>query len=66
MRFHEPTINYVTRRTTEGKTKREIMRRLKRSLKREIYQILVTPHKTKRSQLILDIYRSINSMSEKF
>jgi transposase len=47
MRFHEPTISYVARRTSEGKTKREIMRCLKRSLIREIYQILVAPHKPK-------------------
>jgi transposase len=47
MRFHEPTINYLNRRTQEGKTKRETMRCLKRALIREIYQILVEPHKTK-------------------
>lgn len=46
MRFHEPTIAYVTRRTTEGKTKKEIMRCLKRLLIREIYQIIVAPHKS--------------------
>lgn len=50
MRFHQPTIDYVTRRTTEGKTKREIMRCLKRLLIREIYQIIVAPHKTKDEQ----------------
>lgn len=44
MRFHEPTIAYVTRRTAEGKTKREIIRCLKRYLAREIYQILITGH----------------------
>lgn len=47
MRFHEPTIAYVTRRTAEGKTKKEIMRCLKRLLIREIYQIIVAPNKTK-------------------
>jgi transposase len=46
MRFHEPTIAYVTRRTTEGKTKKEIMRCLKRLLIREIYQIIVAPYKS--------------------
>lgn len=45
MRFHEPTIAYVTRRTAEGKTKKEIMRCLKRLLIREIYQIIVAPYK---------------------
>jgi len=47
MRFHEPTIAYVNRRTTEGKTKKETMRCLKRLLIREIYQTIVAPHKTK-------------------
>lgn len=42
MRFHEPTLAYVQRRTAEGKTKREIIRCLKRYLAREIYQILIT------------------------
>ena len=37
MRFHEPTIAYVTRRTKEGRTKRDIIRCLKRFLAREIY-----------------------------
>ena len=50
MRCHQPTMDYVTRRTAEGKTKREIMRCLKRLLVREIYQILVAPHKTKEEQ----------------
>lgn len=51
MRYHQPTMDYVTRRTIEGKTKREIMRCLKRLLIREIYQILVTPYRTKDDQL---------------
>jgi transposase len=40
MRFHPPTIAYVTRRTQEGKTKREIIRCLKRYLAREIYHTI--------------------------
>lgn len=40
MRFHPATIDYVTRRTTEGKSKREIIRCLKRYLAREIYHYL--------------------------
>ena len=43
MRFHQPTIDYVTRRTAEGKTKREIIRCLKRYLAREIYRTLTAP-----------------------
>ena len=43
MRFHPATIDYVTRRTTEGKSKREIIRCLKRYLSREIYHYLTDP-----------------------
>jgi transposase len=45
MRFHGPTIAYVERRSQEGRTTKEILRCLKRHLIREIYQILVAPHK---------------------
>jgi transposase len=41
IRFHQPTIDYVTRRTAEGKSKREIIRCLKRYLAREIYRTLI-------------------------
>ncbi len=37
MKYHEPTRAYVARRTTEGKTKPEIMRCLKRYVAREIW-----------------------------
>ena len=37
MRWHQPTIDYVARRTKEGLSKREIIRCLKRFLAREIY-----------------------------
>ena len=40
MRWHQPTIDYVTRRTKEGLSKREIIRCLKRFLAREIYHLL--------------------------
>lgn len=40
MRWHQPTIDYVTRRTAEGLSKREIIRCLKRYLAREIYHLL--------------------------
>jgi transposase len=45
MRFHQPTIDYVARRTAEGKSKREIIRCLKRYVAREIYHAL-TPAPT--------------------
>jgi transposase len=37
MKYHEPTRAYVARRITEGKTKPEIMRCLKRHITREIW-----------------------------
>jgi transposase len=40
MRWHQPTIDYVTRRTAERLSKREIIRCLKRYLAREIYRPL--------------------------
>ena len=40
MRFHRPTIDYVARRTAEGKTKREIIRCLKRYVIREVYHLI--------------------------
>jgi transposase len=40
MRWHEPTITYVNRRTAEGLSEREIIRCLKRYLAREIYHLL--------------------------
>ena len=40
MRFPQPTIDYVARRTAEGKTKPEIMRCLKHYLAPEIWRYL--------------------------
>ena len=40
MRHHQPTRDYVERRTAEGLTKREIIRCLKRYIAREIYKNL--------------------------
>ncbi|MGF7020330.1 IS110 family transposase [Brachybacterium tyrofermentans] len=40
MRFHEPTIAYVARRTAEGKSKRDIIRCLKRYVIREVYHLI--------------------------
>ena len=37
MRGHQPTLDYVKRRTTEGKSKAEIIRCLKRYVAREIF-----------------------------
>ena len=43
MRHHQPTRDYVERRTTEGLSKREIIRCLKRYIAREIYNNLPRP-----------------------
>ena len=40
MRYHQPTKAYVERRTSEGKSKREIIRCLKRYVAREVYTAL--------------------------
>jgi transposase len=40
MRAHQPTLDYVKRRTAEGKSKPEIIRCLKRFVAREIYGYL--------------------------
>ena len=40
MRGHQPTLDYVRRRTTEGKSKPEIIRCLKRYVAREIFGYL--------------------------
>lgn len=40
LRYHEPTIDYMKRRQAEGKTKKEIIRSLKRTLARQIYRHL--------------------------
>lgn len=43
MRRHRPTLDYARRRTAEGKSKREIIRCLKRFVAREIHGYLCRP-----------------------
>jgi len=43
MRYDQRTRDYVQRRTTEGKTRSEIIRCLKRFVAREIYQVITNP-----------------------
>ena len=43
LRSDTRTRNYLTRRITEGKTRREAIRCLKRYIAREIYQIITSP-----------------------
>jgi hypothetical protein len=61
MRFHQPTIAYAARRTTEGKTKAEITRCLKRLLAREV-RALLRPLRTwrTRDEAENDLFRYIN------
>ena len=44
MRWHEPTIAYVSRRTAQGLSKKDIIRCLKRFIAREIYNALLHDH----------------------
>jgi len=44
MRFHQPTIDYVARRTAEGLSKKDIIRCLKRFVAREVYQRVMFDH----------------------
>ncbi len=46
MQHHEPTKAYVARRTAEGKSKRDIIRCLKRYVIREVYHLIKTNPKT--------------------
>jgi hypothetical protein len=40
LRWHQPTRDYVARRTAEGKTSKEIIRCLKRYVAREVFAVL--------------------------
>jgi transposase len=51
LRHHQPTRDYVQRRTAEGLSKREIIRCLKRYIAREIYANL--PHDTSTTQPVI-------------
>jgi transposase len=41
MRCHQPTKDYVARRTAEGMTKKEILRCLKRYIARQVYPLMI-------------------------
>ena len=49
LRWDTRTRNYLARRITEGKTRREAIRCLKRYIAREIYQIITAPPETQPS-----------------
>jgi transposase len=40
LRWHQPTKDYVARRTKEGKSKKEVIRCLKRYVAREVFAVL--------------------------
>lgn len=40
LRWHQPTRDYLARRTAQGKTKKEILRCLKRYIAREVFAVL--------------------------
>ena len=67
MRWHEPTIACIQRRTAEGLSKREIIRCLNRYLAREVYTLLpATTTATYGSpQARLANYRSINAVARR-
>ena len=44
LRWHQPTRDYMTRRLAQGKTKKEIIRCLKRYVAREVFAVLDQMH----------------------
>jgi transposase len=50
LRAHQPTLDYVKRRTAEGKSKPEIIRCLKRFVAREIFGYLCRPSNAQPSE----------------
>ena len=43
LRWHQPTIDYMNRRLADGKTKREIIRCIKRYIARQLFTIIRDP-----------------------
>jgi transposase len=43
LRYHQPTKDYMARRLTQGKTKKEVIRCLKRYVAREVFAVLHQP-----------------------
>ena len=72
MRFHQPTIDYVTRRTAEGKSKAEIIRCVKALPRPRVLPpdptICPRPGRSPPSLTTtqLDDYRSVNAVIESF
>jgi transposase len=66
MRYDPATRAYVARRTTEGKSGKEIMRCLKRFVAREVYQAIVNPPTDLPSGLVLRQLRNDQGLSLTF
>ncbi len=47
MRWHQPTLDYVIRRTAQGLSKKDIIRCLKRFVAREIFHSLLEDHRSR-------------------
>ncbi|MFF9647294.1 IS110 family RNA-guided transposase [Kitasatospora aureofaciens] len=56
MRYDARTRNYVARRTTEGMSKKDILRCLKRFIAREVYKHLIQPSTNPRPLLQMSAY----------
>ena len=52
LRWHQPTKDYMARRTAEGKTTKEVIRCLKRYVARELYTINIRTHALPRGQAL--------------
>jgi hypothetical protein len=53
-RYHQPTKDYITRRTAEGRTPREIIRVLKRYIARHIWRTIQANSWQQPSQILVD------------
>ena len=55
MRWHQPTLDYVIRRTGQGLSKKDIIRCLKRFVAREIYNALINDHRSRTALLVATV-----------
>jgi transposase len=53
LRWHAPTIAYMNRRLAQGKTRREIIRCLKRYIARQLFAIIRNPTETGDVEVLL-------------
>ena len=60
MRYDQTTIAYTQKRRAEGKTRKEIIRCLKRHIAREIYHLLTNPPPTPNSNDLRTLRQQAN------